>query len=107
MNRKNAAGCVTKETRSGICSSKSLAEEKKEKKESDVRLIMRNRKNAKSKDHKGKNDSGDDDDQLGEMPRRCASSRPRNRRILETNRPLALGVIESLTLNKLASKFSS
>lgn len=65
-----------------------------------------NRKNAKSKDHKGKNDSGDDD-QLGEMPRRCASSRPRNRRSLETNRPLALGVIESLTLSKLASKFSS
>lgn len=40
-----------------------------------------------------------DSNQLGEMPRFCASSRHRKRRILETNRPLvALGEIESLTL---------
>lgn len=42
------------------------------------------------------------------MPRFCASSRPRNRRSLETNRPfVALGEIESLTLNKLVRKFRS
>lgn len=47
MNRKNAAGCVTKETRSGICSSKSLAEEKKKK-------IGRKTDNSESKKHKRK-----------------------------------------------------